>query len=101
MQWNQRYMERILAATSTQGLWNLWQDMQAHAFLSYRVDIAVVNERAQEFADLTLDEQKRFLSKVLNHNALYVNLSEIDDADYQVSDEDKRLNRQFYSTEQN
>ena len=32
---------------------------------------------------------------------LYVNLSEIDDTDYQGSEEDKRLNRMFYKQERN
>jgi len=31
------------------------------------------------------------------NNLLYVNYSEIDDADFDVSDEDKKLNRSFYS----
>ena len=34
----------------------------------------------------------------LDKNQLYVNLSEMDDADYKVSEEDKRLNRQSYGT---
>lgn len=99
LQWNARYVQRIRAAKSTEALWNLWQEMQAEAFLSYKVDVAAVNEQAEDFADLTLDEQKRFLLETLDYNALYVNLSEIDDADYAVSDEDKRLNTQFYGLE--
>ena len=54
------------------------------------------DEHAEEFAELSLADQKRLLLKVLDKNQLYVNLTEIDDADYQVSEEDKRLNRQFY-----
>ncbi len=37
--------------------------------------------------------------EVLDHNALYVNLSEIEDANYAVSEEDKRLNAQFYGAQ--
>lgn len=96
LQWNERYVQRIECATSTDELWALWQEMQDHAFLSYKVDVAVVNEHAADFSDLTLDEQKVFLLEVLDHNALYVNLSEIDDAQYGVSEEDKHLNSQFY-----
>ena len=33
---------------------------------------------------------------LLDKNQLYVNLSEIEDADFGVSEEDKVLNRQFY-----
>ena len=100
MQWNGRYVQRVQAAASAEELWDLWQEMQAQAFLSYKVDVAAVNEHAEDFADLTLEEQKRFLLETLDHNALYVNFSEIDDADYAVSEEDKRLNIQFYGQEE-
>lgn len=99
LQWNERYVQRIQAAKSTAESLALWQEMQALAFLGYRVDITAVNEQAQDFADLTLDEQRRFLLETLDYNALYVNLSEIDDADYAISEEDKRLNVQFYGRE--
>ena len=96
MQWNERYVQRIKVATAGEDLWGLWQEMQAHAFLSYKVDSAHFDEHAEEFAQLSLVDQKRFLLEVLDKNQLYVNLSEIDDTDYEVSEENKHLNRQFY-----
>jgi len=96
MQWNGRCIGQIQAAQSTEELQALWETLQAEAFLSYKVDFDQFNEHAEEFAQLSLADQKRFLLEVLDKNQLYVNLSEIDDADYQVSEEDKRLNRQFY-----
>ncbi len=98
-QWNERYVQRIQAATSTESLWALWQELQAQAFLSYRVEVAAINAHAPDFAALTLEEQQRFLLETLDQNALYVNLSELDDADYAVSAADKRLNAQFYRRE--
>jgi adenine-specific DNA-methyltransferase len=77
----------------------LWERIQEQAFLSYKVDYAHFDEHAEEFAQLSLAGQKRFLLQVLDKNQLYVNLSEIDDTDYQVSEEDKRLNRMFYKQE--
>ena len=47
-------------------------------------------------AENGLDKQKKLLAGLLNKNQLYVNLSEIDDEDFKVSDEDKELNRLFY-----
>ena len=73
--------------------------MQEQAFLSYKVDYAHFDEHAEEFAQLSLADQKRFLLQVLDKNQLYVNLSEMDDADYDVSEQDKHLNRQFYSAQ--
>ena len=43
-----------------------------------------------------LEKQKKLLAELLDKNQLYVNLSEIDDADFDVSEEDKALNKQFY-----
>ena len=43
-----------------------------------------------------LEAQKHLLAKLLDKNQLYVNLSEIEDADFAVSEEDKALNRVFY-----
>ena len=43
-----------------------------------------------------LERQKKLIAELLNKNQLYVNLSEIDDEDFKVSDEDKELNRSFY-----
>ncbi|MDE0635304.1 MAG: site-specific DNA-methyltransferase [Candidatus Poribacteria bacterium] len=44
----------------------------------------------------SLDAQKHLLAKLLDKNQLYVNLSEIEDADFGVSVEDKALNKMFY-----
>ena len=99
VQWNGRYVDQIQAAQSAEELQALWEKMQEQAFLSYKVDYAQFDEHAEEFAQLSLADQKRFLLEVLDKNQLYVNLSEIDDTDYQVSEEDKRLNRMFYKQE--
>lgn len=99
MQWNEAYVARIQTAKSRGELEELWNKLQRHTFLSYKVDVDAINENADGFDGLTLEEQKRFLLETLDHNALYVNLSEIDDIDYDVSEEDKRLNAQFYGQE--
>lgn len=56
----------------------------------------MINANSHEFEALSIDEQKQFLIAVLDKNQLYVNYSEIDDADYSISAEDKKLNKQFY-----
>ncbi|GAB4430907.1 MAG: hypothetical protein Fur0044_28550 [Anaerolineae bacterium] len=99
MQWNQRYIDQIETAATQKELQTIWQEMQAKAFLSYRLDVAQFNQHAGDFADLNLDDQKKFLLETLDKNQLYVNLSEMDDVTYGVSEVDKTLNRQFYELE--
>ena len=77
-------------------------DRDLGEYPSSDIDVFVLNkddtgkESAKEFDELNVEEQKRFLIETLDKNALYVNLSEMDDKSYGVSEEDKRLNRQFY-----
>ena len=43
-----------------------------------------------------LETQKHLLVELLDKNQLYVNLSEIKDADFGVSEADRVLNKAFY-----
>ena len=46
--------------------------------------------------NLTMTSSKASMAVLLDKNQLYVNLSEIKDADFGVSEEDKVLNKAFY-----
>jgi len=96
MQWNERFVQRIMAAPDKATLQAIWDEMRQKAHLSYRLDVTQFNAHAAEFADLSLEDQRRFLMEVLDKNQLYVNYSEMDDQTYGVSEKDKRLNRLFY-----
>jgi len=95
-EWNEVYSRKIKAAKSEEVLHNIWKEMQEKAYLSYRLDVKQFNANASVFADLLLEEQEHFLLEALDKNHLYVNLSEMDDETYGVSEDDKRLNRLFY-----
>jgi adenine-specific DNA-methyltransferase len=93
---NQTFVDQIQEATNTEELTAIWQTMQDKAFLSYRIDPKTIDLSSADFAALSLDDQKRFLIEVMDKNMLYVPASEIDDVTYGISDEDKKLNRQFF-----
>ena len=97
VKWNENFVEKIQKAKTKEELKKLCETMKEKAFLSYKVDIKTVDENARDFIDLSIADQKRFLLECLDKNHLYVNYSEIDDEEYGVSEEDKKLNRQFYS----
>jgi len=96
MKWNENFIDKIQKAKTKEELNILWETMKKKAFLSYKVDIKAVDENAKDFADLSLEDQKRFLLECLDKNHLYVNYSEIDDEEYGVDEEDKKINREFY-----
>ena len=96
MKWNENFVEKIQSAKTKEELKNLWETMKEKAFLSYKVDIKTIDENAKDFEDLSIEDQKRFLFECLDKNHLYVNYSDIDDEEYEVSEEDKKLNKEFY-----
>ncbi len=94
MEWNEQYMTEIKDADSSRKLLNIYEKMKKEAFFRYDVDLSKFDEK--EFEKLPLKEQKQVLCECLDKNHLYVNLSEIDDATYKVSADDKKLNAEFY-----
>ena len=93
---NQVFVDAIDAAKSSEELLAIWNTMQERAFLSYRVDLKAFGESSGEFVELGFADQKRFLIETLDKNMLYVPLSEIDDTTYEISEQDKTLNKKFF-----
>ena len=50
----------------------------------------------KDFENLTLEEKKQALTKLIDKNKLYVNTSDMDDETYQISDADKAFTTSFY-----
>lgn len=50
----------------------------------------------KDFENLTLEEKKQALTKLIDKNKLYVNTSDMDDETYQISDADKAFTKSFY-----
>lgn len=50
----------------------------------------------KDFENLTLEEKKQALIKLVDKNKLYVNVSDMDDAAYGISDADKAFTKSFY-----
>lgn len=94
---NQFFVEKIIKAKTTKELKQAWLTIKKDGFISYKVNPKDIDDSIAEFEELSLEDQKKFLIAVLEKNHLYVNYSEIEDKDYKISDEDKKLNKKFYS----
>jgi len=83
--------------------------MAEGSFLNWYVNPEMPEEAIRDFEELGkgencpsagsgqgIEKQKHLLAELLDKNQLYVNLSEIDDAQFKVSEEDKVLNKTFY-----
>jgi adenine-specific DNA-methyltransferase len=94
--YNQTFIEQIEEAKDSEGLLTIWEDMKAKSFLNYNVDIKKQDEHMEEFEALSLAEQKQHLCEILDKNQLYVNLSSLNDKDFECTDEEKTVTKDFY-----
>ena len=93
---NDEFVDKIQAATTTETLKSIWTKMKETGYLNYKINIATIDANAADFEALSLDDQKRFLIECLDKNLLYIPFSDIDSEEYAISDEDKRLTKEFY-----
>lgn len=93
---NQIYVDLIQSAKKSEDLLNIWEDVKANSFISYRVDPRQFDENIKEFKELSLDNQRKFMIEILDKNMLYIPLSEIDDSTYQISQSDIEANKNFF-----
>ncbi len=106
MEYNEAFMSRIQTAQDSEELLDIWKEMTEDSFLNWYVDPQIPEEAVADLIAIGKDKnglkkQKQLLAELLDKNQLYVNLSEIDDAQFKVSKEDKQLNKQFYGEQMN
>jgi adenine-specific DNA-methyltransferase len=94
--YNQNFIEQIESAKDTKAVLKIWEEMKAKSFLNYNVDLQKQEEHIEEFKALTLAEQKQHLVELLDKNQLYVNLSSLNDIDFAVSADEKKVTQDFY-----
>ena len=101
MPYNQAFMDKIKICQSSEALVALWRDIAENSFLNWYINAEIPEDAVADFIEIGkgengLEKQKKLLAELLDKNQLYVNLSEIEDEDFGVSQEDKALNKQFY-----
>ena len=93
---NQNFFDEIEAAKDEETLKEIYDRIIKSGFISYKVDPAAIDEAADDYDELSLDDKKRFLMEILDKNLLYVNYCDIDDEEFGISEEDKAFTRSFY-----
>lgn len=93
---NQSFIDKIENASNKESLFDIWNEMKDKSFLNYNVDIKKQDEHIEEFKKLELKQQKEHLLELLDKNQLYVNLSSINDKDFECTNEEKQVTQDFY-----
>ena len=94
---NYAMVEKIMASNDSDSIDEILYFIKNHSFFNYRVQFDKVEMLSKEFDNLTIEEKKLILMKMLDLNNLYLNLSEMEDADYQITEIDKSFNYSFYT----
>ncbi len=92
--WNQEYIDEIEDADTNKKILSVYEKMKKEAFFRYEIDLSKFD--VKEFSKLEIADQKLVLLECLDKNHLYVNYTDINDATYKVSPEDKKLNKLFF-----
>ncbi len=53
-------------------------------------------DHIEDFKHLSIEKQKQHLVEIWDKNQLYVNLSSMNDKDFEVSEEEKQVTKDFY-----
>ncbi len=93
---NQKFIDKISDA-KVKDILNIYDEICEKAFLNYDADSKILKDKKDDFKEFNLAEQKEFLLNILNKNMLYVNLDDIEDENYEISQKDKELNKDFYN----
>ena len=94
--YNQHFIDKIEEAKNSKALLKIWEQMKDKSFLNYNVDIQKQEEHIEEFKQLELKQQKEHLIELLDKNQLYINLSSINDKDFEVNKSEKQVTNDFY-----
>ena len=94
--YNEIFVEQIQEAQHTEMLLQIWEQMKDKSFLNYNIDIQEQEKHIEDFKQDTLENQKALLLKLLDLNQLYVNQSSLNDPDFECTEEEKKVTKDFY-----
>src|SRR5699024_238112 len=96
MEKNRGFLTSIQNAETTAELQDVFTFMLEEAEIDFRIDLEEVKDT---LAELSFNEQKKTLIKIIDKNQLYYNYFEIDDENVRdlIDDNDYSFNKSFYS----
>jgi adenine-specific DNA-methyltransferase len=96
---NQHFADEVASAKTNADLTALLERVLNTGFISSKVNPSEIAGAAADFEALSIEDKKRFILELLDKNMLYVNLCDLDDEEYAISEADKAFTRSFYGLE--
>ncbi len=93
---NQLYIDMLQECKSKEDLLKIYEDMKNNAFLNYDVNIVETERNKGDLKNLPFEDLQDLLLRYLNMNMLYQVISQLEDKEFELSDKDIKLNKDFY-----
>jgi adenine-specific DNA-methyltransferase len=92
---NDKFVKEIGKASETNELKSIYKELKEKGLLIPSLETRVLENKV-DFNDLTFEQQKEVVLLAIDKNKLYVNASQIDDKEINLSDYEKELTMNFY-----
>lgn len=93
---NQKYVDKINECKTDTEITKIIRDISESDFVSTKVNPKDINTDIKEYSELTFDEKKRLAMELLDKNQLYVNKTERNDPNMNLSENDIAFTNSFY-----
>jgi adenine-specific DNA-methyltransferase len=93
---NPKLYKNIAAATSIKQLSVIFDELVDSPYLSHKIDLVRLKESKSEFVKLNLEQAKSALVEMLDKNAFYINMTEVDDKAITLKPNEISLSKSFY-----
>lgn len=93
---NEAIIDKIQRVKKDEDLFKILDLIMEKGFLNYDVNGDALKQNLKLDENLTLNDKKKVLIDVLDKNQLYLNYSEINDKDFSIPENIKKINNIFY-----
>ena len=96
---NQAYIKKLEEASSSEQIKEILLIATKNGKIVPSVLPSDLRDSSEAFDKLSIEEQRNLVLELMDKNKLYVNLSDLEDESYGVSESDKKFTRSFYKRE--
>ncbi len=96
---NQAFVDMVNYAEDDDSVKEILMKVIKTGYISCQVNPKDIESNLEDFESLEFNQKKEFVLNLLDANLLYVNMDDIDDSEYAVSEEEKDFSKKFYNME--
>ena len=93
---NEKYITQIEKCNTCEESVAILEEILNTGYVNDNADFREIHKSMDEFRNLSLDDQKTLMCKLVDKNMLYVNLSDMEDSEFGITNEEKEFNRSFF-----